>query len=452
MKSLTAALLTLFACAALAQDGWKKPETVVATYVDSDSNSYTILKADREFAVRTTLDIDGALGGVPRIEAVSSRGVFTWLESRPEYALQLPMPTAIDAISFLSPPRFSRADLEFNLKGIEAALKKPVRAGKTESIAGRECLVLTVLDRPDSGGSDYQLLWIDKETGYALKVQDFFRGQMTYERVAQSIKYNSTPETLSTSPKSGATIIKGCVSADTLLRLPDGRGFGDLGTDIEKINASEQSIQRNWAKVIAPSGPFRYAQTGFRKYTGQRPAAGSAGESGSQRRQSQLSDGLSFEFQTIGATGSETRLIAITADRALPVPPPGSDIVFVDDRGNITRATTGSQSGGGAGSGAGGRSDAPVANVAKSDFVDPKTGETVTLIQALGVPAETFIGPYAFGTPKSLENELKLGRSYTVTAPYKMTVVCWKLGEISYALVSTTHSEADLIAIARNVR
>jgi hypothetical protein len=90
---------------------------------------------------------------------------------------------------------------------------------------------------------------------------------------------------------------------------------------------------------------------------------------------------------------------------------------------------------------------------AKSDFVDPKTGETVTFCQTKnGSP----LGAYAFfilGQPKPMKsNALSECNAYEASVPYKMNVITWRKGEVRYSLGSTSLSVDELIAIAAKVK
>src|SRR5690242_7754001 len=125
MRIISLIAVSLAAVAAHAQDGWKNPKTVFATFVekyaDSPEKKLDLLQKDGQLSYRTTGSINGELDGVKRIESVGPAGTTTWLEGKPETALQLMAPTLNGADEYFVRPRFSRADLEFNVAGIEKA-------------------------------------------------------------------------------------------------------------------------------------------------------------------------------------------------------------------------------------------------------------------------------------------------------------------------------------------
>jgi len=136
--------LVALAAAAIASaqgGGWKNPAYVTATlsekYEETAPKEITVTKKGDSYSYKTSNEIDGMLGGIERVEVAGPSGFYTWLPGRPELALRLWAPTSLDVFDYLAKPKFSRADLEVYLEGIEKALGKKVLVGKTEKIAER---------------------------------------------------------------------------------------------------------------------------------------------------------------------------------------------------------------------------------------------------------------------------------------------------------------------------
>ncbi len=452
LRSITLLALSILAASAFAQDGWKRPDTVFATFkeVDGTTHDYKLAKTSDGLVIETTRSANGALGGVSRIESISKSGVYTWLTGKLQVALQLPNTTIPGITEFLAVPRFSRADLEFNLDGIQKSLGKAVRAGKTEDIAGRKCLVLTILDRPDSATTDFQRLWVDVETGLSLKVEDYFGGKLTYSREVTDIAFNDIPEGFPTTHATNATIIRGAVSPETLLKMPSARSHDELKADLANLGRPKDS-EDSWTTVIPELPPLRYAQTSYREQTLRMSSSDS-----SNRRQNAIADPQSgtgtvlSEVVTLSG-GGEGRIMSISAIR---LDSNARDAVyqFTTDSSGNTLVMRGEESSGAGSTGQDARIGQPtIIPVAKSDFVDPKSGHTLTFVQVKGRPADQLIGPYLLGTPAPIQG-LESGRSYAAKGDVDLTIVAWKKGEIHYAIASTQLPLARMVEIAKSVK
>ncbi len=454
----TGILLCIVCLPAFAQQGWKNPSEITAMVKESesggDAREYKVSQNGSDLAVRTTQGINGLLNGVPRIETITSKGVFTWLDGKEKYALQLPYPSQLNASDFLGRPKFSRADLEFNVKGIEKALNKRVLIGKSEKIAERDCLVLNIPDRPDSIASDFQKIWIDRETGLTMKIQDYFSGKLSYEREITSIEFGTAASTIFV-PAKDTVVIRGIVSIETLLRVPEPRNREELKSDIAKINSKAPENQP-WAKTLNPSSAFGYAQTNFRESQINRVSNGSSnnqagGNSGQNRRQNQLAEeGVARQvmiFRTGGGSGEDVFQIQV---EGMPM---GGDVTLTTFSGVQTAAgSTPDRSNSGAVSGTA-ANDPKSTLTAKTDFVDPRTGETVTLIQAKNRPAEAAIGPIMLGQPTKVEDQrISMAKSYAVTVPFKINILVWQRGDVSNAIASTRLSIEELRDLAATIK
>lgn len=462
-KLLIAPMLIVSLGISNAQDGWKRPDvitgTIVETYSGKSPRTVRIVKEGDNFAVYTTAPVNGELEGVPRVEVYSSKGIFTWLEGKPQYAMQILLPSSFEVFEYLETPRFSRADLEFNLKGIEKALQKRVLVRKPEKVAGRECMVFDILERPDSMDKDFQRIWIDRETGIALKLQDYFNGSLVYQREFTKFDYGTLPEGVLFAPPDNGVIIKGVVSAQALLRVPETRNIKEFYSDISKVNEASKPPIEDWASSFDASLPHGYVQTLYREISANAAQLAAQAQRQQQidqlrqRRENQLSRRqIGRALRSMGEGGGR-------AEVSVTVLPDGSRQVVIgtsesgerreitlqmDERGRVIAPGTAAQQQ---------EAQNKKVLVAKSDFVDPKTGEVLTFIQVHGSAAEPYLGPLSLGTGKLIaEQRISQAKSYSITEPFKLTVVTWQRGEIRYALASSNLSETQLIEIATKVK
>jgi hypothetical protein len=88
-------------------------------------------------------------------------------------------------------------------------------------------------------------------------------------------------------------------------------------------------------------------------------------------------------------------------------------------------------------------------SVIHSDFLDPKTGDTVSFVQLRNRPLTSVFKANGLAAHKPIEHA-KLGkvRVYRLDSPFKALVVSWKRGDMAYALTSTRLKVEELIAIA----
>jgi hypothetical protein len=455
-------LVILAFVSAAAQGGWKKPEAVYAEvneWKEDFSRTFRVYSHSGVLRVSTTVGVNGAIDGMQRIESISSNGVFTWLEDKPGVAMQLLTPTSWEPLEFLAVPRFSRADLEFHLAGIERALGKKVLAGAQETIAGRDCLVLTILDRPNSINQDFQKLWIDRETGIALRIEEFFRGQRIYFREVTSIAFMNEPPGVDMLPRPEAIMVRGPVSANALLRIPTPRPASEFAEEIARFNASTKADEKNWLLAPAISNPFGYVQSSYREPVVMAQSSQRVNQNEQSRREpvslfdapsiitgpaggsaqfvvsvSRSDDGGGREIQVQAEINGERRELILRQGeegRGLTFPPIG---------GQPQRS----------------QSSEPVAvrmYVAKSDFVDPKTGKTLALVQAQGVAPENYLDGILLTRSSNFEDaRFPSAKIYFVEIPYEALVLTWQKGKVRYAIAATGLTESELADIAARVK
>ncbi len=453
MRVVLAGLLAVLGGICFSYDGWKRPQVIEATVTekvgDAPERTLKVARTPQGFSVTTTQGIFGELEGTPRVEAISRAGIFTWLEGKPEVALQLLTPTSLNFLEYFETPRFSRGDLEFDLKGIERALKKRVLVGREEKIAGRECLVLMVLDRPDSMNRDYQKLWIDKETGMALKIQDYFRGNMTYQREFSAFDYGGDEEKIVLKPKEGATVIRGLVSGQSLIRVPIPRSVSDFKRDISNINSMDKKPEDGWATSLDVKEPFGYITSNFREFTMrsfQQMLQQQQAQQQAQSRGNLLGNGISEVPMQLFTEGGQATISVTTTDdggrRYQVITESGTErrefVVARDSSGQIRFENPGSQ--GQRDMGSSDQQKDPDKNVflVKSDFVDPKSGNTFTLLQVYGADPEPYLGNISLGQPTPHQDgRLSQAKTYTVKFPFTINVLVWRIGEMRYAIAAT---------------
>jgi hypothetical protein len=463
MRLLTVTVSALFIFCAHAQDGWKNPATIKATvseWRETGKRETTLISYQNAYRVKTTQGVRGGLEGVPRVETISRAGVFTWIEDKPDVVMQLGMPTSWSVFEFLARPRFSRADLEIHLAGIEKALGRRVLAGRNESVNGRDCIVLTILDRPDSMNQDFQKVWIDRETGITMRQQDFARGQRVYEREITAISLSNDPpeEAMAHGPE--AIVIRGPVSGDTLLRVPSPRPKTEFVEEINSYNERSKSDEKQWLRAPDIAGPFGYAQSWYREtiiphvqLPGRRQGGG---DSSFEERGNFLVSDFKQEIASIGQGGDFTFAVALDGSgmrqAKIEARIDGERREFVVTQSEGGQISIQGPASGGRAAGSTEPGDIKLF-IAKSDFVDPKTGHTLTLIQTQGVPPVNFLDGAILGTPKQINDpRLPEGSIYHVQFPYKMTVVTWQKGKVRYGLASTSATESELLTIASKIQ
>lgn len=456
MKFTISLLCLAFLSSLYAQDGWKRPTLVSAKVTETFKGrapvSYRVTQYGDWIKVQTTQGIGGELEGVNRVEILGPNGCYTWIEGKNNAAMYLIIPTVFDAREYFARPRFSRADLEFNTKGMEKALGKKVLVGKEEELGGRECLVLNVLDKPNSYNRDYQKLWIDKQTGIVVRQSDYFGGELTYDRELSEFEFAATTDLAIFKPAEGAIIIRGLVSPSVLTRISTLRGPTDFKRDVDEINKT--LAENAWAASFDVNAPYGYLRSYKRQITQTSLTYGASGsqtnDQTSLRRQNFLAEDVTFQLRISNSGEGQTDTaerraffvqrgqdgqILVTAETSLAPPPP--QIEARPGSGSDSSNRTGNQR----------------ADIIQSDFVDPKTGNTLTLFQAKGRDAINSLSALLLGKPEVIEDtNLSDVRYYQVNIPITVNVLAWKLKDISYALVSTELDKSPLIELAKKIK
>lgn len=447
MKHIAVLVCVGMAAVAAAQGGWKYPDAIRATVreeaKDQPVRTMEILQSGDNARFLTSVPLDGELDGIPRVEVVGPKGVFTWLDGKPKYVLPLLLPSTFDAYDFLARPRFSRADLEFNLQGVEQALQKRVLVGPTESVAGRECLVLIVPDRPDSTKTDYQKLWVDRQTGLTMRLEDYTRGELVYRREISKIEFPEQVDASAFEPAPDAVRVIGLVAPSTLLFLPSLRTEQDLARDISRIQA--QSSIQDWYKSPSTPPGFHYAITRFREA---RSYSVQWGRQNNRGRGNQFAQAQGQRQFVIQDSSGNTRVIQIQAGGSGN----GNFVIRMDAGQMVLQAGQGGgdpTTASGSSSGARSASGVTIGQVIQTDWVDPETGHSVSLFQVNGRPIETALARLLLPEPKAIARQaLAEAKLYDVQIPFACRVLTWKTGTIAYALVSTKMTEDEMTKFA----
>jgi hypothetical protein len=456
-KQILIVMSMAMAAAACAQGGgWKNPAYITATiserFEQTPAREMTVTRKGDTYSYRTTNEIDGMLGGVERIEVAGPNGFYTWLPNRPDVALRLWAPTSMDVFDYLAKPNFSRADLEVYVEGIEKALGKKVLVGKSEQVAGRDSLVLTILDRPGSS-DDYQRLWIDRETGVAMKLIDVVKGVTQYEREVKSISFTQ-PEGVLFAPKEGAKILSGIVLPTTLVNV------GTLSSETfqRDISAINQKSGTPWAGSTADLSSFGYAGSNFRQIRRDRfqvgPERVDPREAARQRRQQQRGNQIAQRARFVSQNGGEMQTFEIRLAGEQVIASQNGDVIVTTTAALPPTVAVGEALQGGGESGSGANADGSIVYpMVQSDFVDAKTGDTLTLLQIDKRDLKPWLLQLGLNEGEVVPNQgAGNARFHVSSGPVKVNVLTWQVNQARLALVSTNLTKDQLVEIASKIQ
>ena len=446
--------IVLIAAQAVAQGGWKNPANITATiserFDESVARELTISKKGDAFSFLTTAEIDGMLGGTQRVEVAGPTGFYTWLPGNPDIVLRLWEPTSPDIFDYLSKPKFSRADLEVYLEGIEKALGKKVLVGKGETIAGRDCLQLTILDQPGSS-TDFQRIWIDRETGLAIKLMDVVKGKTEYEREIKSISFSPPPAELLFAPKQDAKILSGIIMPTTLVNAANLASASAFQKDIAAVN---QKSGNPWAGTSEDLMNFGYAGSNFRQIRRDTFRAGTERvdprQAERERRRQARGNQLAERRRFVSQNGAEVQTFEI---RIAAAEPAAGDLVFTTASTGPDVIVSGQSAGGPSGGTRNANDTTTVYPMVQSDFVDAATGNTLTLLQIEKRDLKPWLAQLGLGEGEVVANESAgNARFYSAERPVKVNVLTWQSGQAHLALVSTNLSKQQLVDLAGKIR
>ncbi|MDQ2987080.1 MAG: hypothetical protein M3R13_10250 [Armatimonadota bacterium] len=454
-KQMLIGLTLALAAGAIAQNGWKNPAYVTATiserFDQTAPREMTLRKKGEAFSYLTTNEIDGMLGGTERVEVAGPAGFYTWIPGRPYLVMRLWTPTSHDIFDFLAKPKFSRADLEVYLEGIEKALGKKVLVGKSEKVAGRDCLVLTILDQPGSS-NDYQRLWIDRETGIAMKLADVEKSVTVYSREITAISFETPGPDVLFAPKPDALILAGIILPTTLVNAANLSTPATFQRDIAAIN---QKSGNPWAGATSNLESFGYAGSSYRQIRNQTFQVGAERvdprEAERQRRREQRGNQIAERRRFVTQDGGAVQTFEIqiaTSDMVLTTASYG-EMAVVAVPPTLTEKVEGATP-------SAGRNPADKTAtypMVQSDFVDAKTGATLTLLQIENRDLKPWLMQLGLGEGQVVANEAAgNARFFSAAGPVKVNVLTWQVGKAHLALVSTSLSKEQLVEIAGKIQ
>lgn len=454
-RQMLIGLTLALATGAIAQNGWKNPAYVTAAiserFDQTAAREMTLRKKGEAFSYLTTNEIDGMLGGTERVEVAGPAGFYTWLPGRPDLVMRLWAPTSLDIFDFLAKPKFSRADLEVYLEGIEKALGKKVLVGKSEKIAGRDCLVLTILDQPGSS-NDYQRLWIDRETGIAMKLADVEKSVTVYSREITAISFEAPGPEVLFAPKPEAKVLAGIILPTTLVNAANLSTPAAFQRDIAAIN---QKSGNPWAGATENVESFGYAGSNYRQIRNQTFQVGQERvdprEAERQRRREQRGNQIAERRRFVSQDGGgvQTFEIRIASAELATTTVQGGEVAFLAMPPTLSEQANGGTSSSGRSS----TDKSATYPMVQSDFVDAKTGATLTLLQIENRDLKPWLMQLGLGEGQVVPNEgVGNARFFSAAGPVKVNVLTWQVGKAHLALVATSLSKEQLVEIAGKIQ
>jgi hypothetical protein len=423
--------ISVISLAIAAQTAAWKPVTSLHAFGEErlaggSKRSFEVHIKDGIVAVDTSQAIDGKLSGVPRREVRSSDGTYTWLNGQPGWALQRAISSAGEYTSMFTPPAFSPADLRKGPVWLERQFGVKVKIDRPEKVAGRFCEVLRFTERSAS----VKTIWIDQETGLTLRTQEATGDQVFAERTVTDLRFDEQSQVVA---KPGdARIIRGIPSGGVLQYVDQGRSAKEYQADLDTVRKSTKLGNGSWIKKLPEIPGFDYALSEWHESLGSlaanKPAQGT--------EQATVSGDVTFVIGSAQTSGERVAVVSKLVEmQAAELAIAGSKVALFM---NIESAIPPEETAAGANA------------FVQSDFIDRKTGDTVSFLQL----RNSSLGAATKGVrlPQPLpEKDKQLGeiRVYEVVRPFKMTIVHWGTPGGQYALVSTRHSAKELIDLAR---
>jgi hypothetical protein len=470
-----AVAIALVSLSLQAPTAWTRLDSVRMTgterHFDGPANRISIARHGGQTMFISSGGLQGSLMGKERNEVSGSGGVFTWVTSLPGFSLWLPGPSTSHYASLLQPVRFSRKDIASNREAVEKALTGTFVRSSEAAWKGRDCFVLIVADK--TAPSTHQEFWIDKETGLILKRRDWSGRTGHYELLIDRLTTSAdlTRHTFPTPEKSVRVL--GPVDPEILLRA-DGPGERQPGQEIAEVGARIGAPA--WLRSINTPAGFRYIHTVSRKRASSRsaPLVGSSlgapelmpgglpsgwtvtgqidpangaidmrfsAPDGSGPRAiiagpRHGDDGSSFNITIAGGDKppvSISFVAYLSPDGALVIAP-GTSAREAEESRQAARRTIGAQGA-----------------LVQSDFLDVKTGDTVSFMQSRMVDLKTRLRGFAAAEVSAAKVEgLGEVKRFEVRSPYVVRLVTWRAGDAEYLLSSCRLSFEELEKLAFN--
>jgi hypothetical protein len=447
---------------------WERVDNVRATGFEQvaggTSHSFTVIRSRDSFLYNFSRDIDGQLAGALRTELGTPKGIYTWLSGDPNFVLRLPYASAPEFVEAVLPVSFRRSEVFDSPRDVEHRLHKKVDKEGEQDVASRGCLVLSFSDRTPL----VQTLWVDELTGFSLKQEDSVGKQVVYERTLTSFDPMPalTDSTFEVPPNS--VVIKGLVSPDILAWASGRHGFQQYQSDMASIKNSSGIEAGSWVRqIIAPSN-FEYM--GTKHFEEVANEVSPVADSGISPVQSQAiasfggipagwsevgqvvlrPEGIFFGFHAI--PDSQPRGVYLSSQDpnvSASLQQPNMPTAYLAPDGQVYRLDQNEQASNAAEQT--GSADASNALI-RSEFLDKRTGETLTVLQMRNVSLnDAFQGSRLIGPNRLVSEKYKEMNAFELRDPVAMKAVEWRDGNTDYVIVSTVLDYTTLQQIAERM-
>lgn len=426
--------MVLLAVLAVVQgSGWQSPTSLAANgYVQMQSGarrSFTIARSGQLSIYLGTQPIGTDLVGIPRAEIAGPDGVFTWIGEKPKFVLQLPYSSTGEFNSMLRPPSFGKDELLRTPEEVGRKLGGKVKLGERESIEGREAIVY------DLGfGGLFKRAWLDAGSGTTLRQQDLQGSTIIAERGIDSFDKDVRPSMFE---KPAGTIIRGIAKPGILQRAGTS---GDAAKDVEKAEKACKMTYKGWLRRLPEIDGFLYTQSsGWSAASRKAVPPGVIASPAAPFPPLDLTVLRRGDVTVVTTDGSSTGSQVVQLELA------GHEIRNFEGAATRFRLALDNPS-----SPMSTDVRAGASGYLQSDYLDPATGDTVTILQTANLRLDGFFKGIKLPKPQPVEGAKGM-ESYSVSAPFKLNVVVWQQNGAIYAIASTRHEIADLAKIAQKL-
>jgi hypothetical protein len=446
---------------------------------ERQEQKFSISRQGEKTLLRTLRNVGGALAGEERAELRSPQGIYTWLVAQPGWTLQLLLPSS-EQVGFLEAPRFRLSDLRTNLPAVERALGGKITLGRRETFAGRPCQTLLVTN---ARTGRQQGIWLDIETGLILRHVDMVNGQKDYERwFTQFDPKASLPAATFQLPPDAKTI-RGIPDAGILLHAAKRRSE-QYHNDMSQTRQKTALGGGHWIYRLPEISGFEYTHTVHRERVGSLSKEALAKRASTNWNNNTVSLNFSdfmldnipvlTELPVLGRlfvntsevqgnlSGEGENMIVLGAqvqegfrsaspnitfsargrviDRIARTEPVSWIATPLRDPSTLPKLFQEERQAG---------ADAMV----QSDFLDPKTGDTVSFLQLRHRGIASLFPGLELPNPTILNSKVR-GRvqAYTLASPFPLNLITWQNEDGVYILASTRLTPKELLALAEQAR
>jgi hypothetical protein len=433
--------------------GWMSVDAVRATGFErvagGQPHTFSIIRWKNRVALNCVRDLEGEYEGVLRTEVANDSGIYTWFAANPRWVLQISSLSAPEFAESTMPVRFTKSEITNDTQQMQRDLGKQIMKTGEDAVASRQCLVFKLSDSSPL----QQSLWVDEQTGLALKQQDRVANDLVYERLLTSVQTQPQISPTAFDLPANATVIKGLVPASLLYKASRPVSSSQYDADLSAIKAGAPS--KSWVLKLLVSSRYDYITTDAYESTedpapapsdnrppinmyasiGQIPA-GWATPGGVAIFGRHIFFGYPAIFNNDPRDPSQQG--HIVTPRAYYAPD-GSLIRLVDDspKPSTTAATPNPNPSDGK------------QHMIRSVFLDKKSGNTVTFYQLRDVSLNDALSGIRLSSPKVLDSphhEHLLG--YEMTKPMPLRVIAWQENDSEYVIASSDLSLSELQDLA----